>query len=124
MKGTYESSKKGNFEVVDDIGVPHHYCIGTRHVAHAADNYNGMLGDSSIRDGEKEGIVCEACKGKLSYDEHKQALLVKCSDDFEDKTNEDLRNELQEYLVDIKEEAEKSGYSGFAFIFNKDYTRR
>lgn len=99
------------FEVVDTIGVPHPYCIGAKHVAHASDNYSGILGDQAIQNGEENGIYCEICKGKLRYDEHKQALLIACDAESPNA----VKDQLQEYLKSIVEMCEDDGYVGFAF---------
>jgi hypothetical protein len=114
MKGTYGKSSDSNFEVTDTIGVPHPYCIGPKHVGYAADRFGGILNEDAIRSAESAGAKCCTCKGKLSYDQHEQALLVTCKKDFQtDKTAE---KELHAYLLSIKDEATKHGYAGFAFV--------
>ncbi|MFA5401259.1 MAG: hypothetical protein WC359_12500 [Dehalococcoidia bacterium] len=114
FKGTYPESANGNYKVVDTIGVPHPYCIGSKLVAFAADRHNGILGEAAIEDAERHGIHCEICKEKmgkpLSYAEHKQALVIESKVEIDPTPNE-----LKEYLLSIKEEAEKNGYVGFAF---------
>jgi hypothetical protein len=108
--------KTKRFRVIDTIGVPHSYCIGTRHVAHASDNFGGMLSADAIRDGDTKGIYCDICRTLqretgakiLSYDEHKQALLVECGDEN--------KKMLGNYLKRIAKQAEHDGYEGFAFI--------
>jgi hypothetical protein len=103
------------FYVKDTIGVPHPYCIGSRHVAHASDHFHGMLSAEAIRSGEKKGIFCDICKGKLSYDEHKQALLIAVNAEGELK---DVPG-LQEYLLSIQDMTERDGYAGWSFIKEK-----
>jgi len=67
-----------------------------------------MLGEHAILEAEKQGATCGICKGKLEYNEHKQALVVKC------KTED--RKLLKEYLLRIKDMAIADGYVGFAFM--------
>lgn len=111
--------KTDKFRIIDTIGVPHPYCITPKHVAIASDEFMGMLGEPAINRAEEKGIHCDICKkverktGKpcLSYEEHKQALLVEVNDKRELK---DIP-ELQPYLLSIKNLAEKDGFVGFAF---------
>ncbi len=118
----YGKSKEGNFEVVDTIGVPHPYCITPKHVAVASDKFSGMLGDEAIRGAEEEGAICDICKklnrkngnNILSYDEHKTALLVNCKKELNDN-----KEEINQYLLSIKEMAIKDNFEGFAF--KKDF---
>lgn len=105
------------FRIKDTIGVPHPYCIGPKHVAHAADHFRGRLGDDAIRDAEKKGITkCQVKGCNLSYDEHEKALLVEVNSD------EDLNilgapdGPLHKYLLSIKDRCEADGFAGFAFI--------
>lgn len=116
----YPSTEK--FKVVDTIGVPHPYCIGSKHVAHASDHFFGMLGREAIIDAEKHGAVCDICRkiGRkdglpiLSYDEHKQALLI----EVRDRRGLNEIPELREYLLSIKEQTERDGFEGWAFKQN------
>lgn len=101
------------FRVIDTIGVPHPYCIGTKHVVHASDKFMGMLGKEAIEDGEKHGIYCNICKGKLKYADHKQALLIEC--------DKDDNITLQEYLKSIVELAESDNFAGFSFIKSSSF---
>jgi hypothetical protein len=109
----YGISGNGNFYVIDTIGVPHPYCIGPRHVGHAAHRFGGVLGDAAIRSAEMTGIHCDICKGKLSYDQHQQALLVAC------KVEANNNEELHAYLLKCKPLAEADQYAGFAFMRDK-----
>lgn len=106
----YPKTKK--FRIKDTIGVPHPYCITPKHVGFAADNFGGMLDKDAIIQAEKHGAKCGICKGKLSYEEHKQALLVEVKDKRELKEIP----ELKDYLLSIREQAVKDGFKGFAFI--------
>ena len=106
----YMVSAQGNFKVVDTIGVPHPYMIGAKHVGYAADHHMGMLGKEAIIEGEKQGITCEMKGCALTYDEHKQAILIGCKAEI--KGND----ELLDYLLAIKELAENNGFAGFTFL--------
>ncbi len=113
----YGASAQGNFRVIDVIGVPHPYCIGARHVAHATDRFSGILGEAAIRSAEMAGIHCAICKGKLSYDQHEQAALVECKMSQDElKASPAFTEELQAYLLCNKAKAEADGYAGFAFV--------
>lgn len=98
------------FEAVDTIGVPHPYWITDKHVAHAADHFYGILGKEAIIGAERVGAVCDICKANgefLSFEQHKQALLIKCKK--EDK------EALHKYLLSIKDQAVADKFAGFAF---------
>jgi len=125
FKGKYGKSENKNFFVIDSVCVPHPYCIGTKLVAHASDNFSGMLGDAAIKSAEEKGIFCETCEAIkrkdssfkiLSYDEHKQALVVSCKKDI--KLDDVDKKEAHEYLLKCKPIAEKNGYVGFVFLDN------
>jgi hypothetical protein len=119
----YKESEKGNFRIIDSIGVPHPYCIGAKHVAFAADNFHGMLGEAAIEEGEKQNIFCEICKtanrkdGKtiLTYSQHEKALVVQCNKDI--NINE-YKEELTTYLKSIIDLATHEEFVGFAFKKN------
>jgi len=104
--------KTSKFKVIDTIPVPHPYCITPKHVVFASHNHCGILGELAITEGEKQGIFCGICKGKLSYKQHETALLVQVDDKRELK---DIPG-LKKYLMSIKDMCEKDGYAGFAFI--------
>lgn len=103
--------KTAQFEVVDTIGVPHPYCITPKHVGWAADHWGGVLGKEAVRDSEKNGARCGICKGELSCDEHKQALLIEVNDS---RALKDIP-ELKDYLLSIKAMTEADKYEGWAF---------
>lgn len=105
-------SKDNNFKVIDSIGVPHPYCISSKHLE---------LNDSiylDIEGAESKGAKCDIClklnskdgTNILSYKEHKQALLIECKKEIK------RSKELKDYLNKIKNKAEKKGFVGFAFI--------
>lgn len=112
---TYGKSEHGNYYVVGSIGTPHPYTIGAKHVAHAADRHGGQLNTHAIESGEKIGITCRYSGCKLSYAEHKQGLLVRCTRELADANGEAVA-ELREYLMKCKPMCEADGYEGFAFI--------
>ncbi|RKX65103.1 MAG: hypothetical protein DRP42_05340 [Tenericutes bacterium] len=104
--------KRGkNFWIVDEIPVPHPYCVGARHVGHASNNFGGMLSEECIKDGEKNGITCETRGCNLMYKEHEKALIVQI---FDKKNLDEV--ELQDYLKSIVKQAEDEGYVGFVFM--------
>lgn len=114
-KGEYGTSERGNFAVIDTIGVPHYYCITLKHLEKSTGIY------LDIEEAERWGAACNTCKqnarhgGKiLSYKEHGLALLVECAVDF--KGNEEVEKELRAWLLKIKDEAERNRYVGFAFV--------
>jgi hypothetical protein len=115
LRARYGESEHGNFFVKDTIGVPHPYCIGPKHVAHAADHFGGMLGKEAIRDAEKHGARCDICKGKLSYDAHETALLIACKAELKDESGT-ANPELHAFLLKCKPMCEADKYAGFAFV--------
>lgn len=126
IKGEYGQSPKGNFKVIDTIGVSHPYCITGKHVAWASEHFHGILGKEAIEDAEKNGgAVCDICKQAnrrerrriLSFAEHETALLVECAIDM--NTDIAAKEELQEYLLANKDLATANGYAGFAFMLKK-----
>ena len=110
LEKRYGKSRRGNFRVIDTIGVPHPYCVGARHVEIAADRFCGILGPDAIEEAERCGVTCRTCKGDLSYKEHETGLLVSFKKDL--KGNK----ELHAYLLDIRDKAVEDKYAGFAFI--------
>lgn len=98
------------FEVVDTIGVPHPFTIGSRHVAHAADHFMGCLGEEAIKDLEKKlgRPSCQATGCNLKYQEHEQALVVA----VKKKGDEDLKA----YLQSIVKQCEDDGFAGFVLL--------
>lgn len=103
--------KTDKFEVVDTIGVPHPYMIMPSHVAYASDYCGGMLNKQAIREAEDHKAKCGICKGELTYDEHKTALLIEVKD------NRELKEipELKDYLLSIKPMTETDKFEGWAF---------
>ena len=103
-----------HFRVKDTVGVPHPYCITPKHLALCE---SGILDEHSIKRAEEKGARCDICKGKLSFEEHKQALVVAVYDEHEVGLNE--IEGLGEYLESIKELTESEGYEGWCFIESK-----
>ena len=118
----YGISRNKNFEIIDTIGVPHPYCLTPKHVAHASDKFNGMLGKEAIASAEKEGIYCYTCREInrkfgdpiLKADQHEHSLLVACYKDMNESKK--LKNEMKVYLLSVKEMCEKDGYAGITFL--------
>lgn len=116
----YGASEHGNFTVIDTIGVPHPYCIGAKHVVHASDRFGGMLGEAAIESAEKHGIVCETCRGRLTFKQHESALLISCKVSLDDEQRKP-HSELHNFLTKCKPLCEADGFVGFAF---KDDSKR
>ena len=102
------------FKIVNTLGMPHPFMIGSKHVKYASNNHNGILGSKAIRAYEKKKGPSCCMKGcNLSYDEHKQVLLVEV--DSQEKLN-DVPG-LQEYLQECVTLFDKPDeYEGFSFI--------
>lgn len=113
LKGQYLRSE--NFEITDTIGVPHPYCITPKHVGVAADDFGGMLSEEAIRAAEKQGARCGQRGCLLDYDKHEQALIVSCRAPLKNSDGT-VNPELHRFLLDNKNECEKHGYAGFAFV--------
>ena len=127
FKGTYPKSENENFWVENSIGVPHPYCITPKHLEWS----NSMVLDvpgAEQRSREAhpgnpgKWAVCDICRklvnkrmqpGILTYEQHEQALVIGCKGELESP-------ELKAYLLAIKEEAEKNGYVGFAFVDRRE----
>lgn len=116
FKGRYGESENKNFKVIDSIPVPHPYCITHLHLKY---NEGMYLTAESIKKTEEKGAVCDICRKNvnsgnqakiLSYEDHKQALVLSCKKEM--KNN----GELKEYLLKIKDRAERNGYVGFVFM--------
>ena len=105
-----------HFEITDTIGVPHPYCITPKHVTEAADHWGGRLGEEAIKATErKHGRSCGMRGCNLDYEEHEQALVVSCRAPL--KGADGATNpELHQMLLANKDECEKNGYAGFAFV--------
>lgn len=105
------------FRVKDTVGIPHPYCITPKHIQFA----DMFLDEEAMRRAEEHGVRCDICVKRvrrnmqdrvLSFDEHKQALLV----EVDAEELKEVESELRTYLMGIKDKAEKDGFAGFAFI--------
>lgn len=110
IKTLFGASNRANFEVVDTIGVPHTYTIGSRHVKHASKHHNGLLGEETLK-----AVQCAHRGCRLSYKDHEKALLVECRAEMKDADGKAVP-ELHHYLLACKEKAEANGFVGFAFL--------
>lgn len=106
------------FRVKDTIGVPHPFCVTAPLITFVADNFMGILDKNSIEAFEKKKgrPVCGVRKCNLLYHEHETVLLIAIKSNKELK---ELEPELKEYLLSIKDMAEKDKFAGFAFIQEK-----
>lgn len=112
FKDKYGQSENGNFYFGDTISVPHPYCITPKHLEY---NDSMYLDGRTIRRAEEKGAKCGIKNCTLSYEEHKQALVVVCKEHFADKDNM-MVSELHHWLLSIKYDVEGDGYAGFAFV--------
>ncbi len=118
----YCHGKEGDykFESVTNVNFkPHPFTVGVRLVAHASDNFGGMLGKAAIEDyEEKHGSACaykdRNGKCKIPFAEHTsdKVAFLKVKSDKELKEI----NELRLFLVGCKEKATKENIDGFAFV--------
>ena len=109
---------------VENIFVPHPYCITPRHLT----GKSMYLNEETIRDAEKNNnAVCDICKKLVNagrqkkimfFDEHQRALTLF----IEVPDNEDLNAVpgLNEYLLKIKPVLLKFGVDGIAFEKTKE----
>jgi hypothetical protein len=95
------------FKVIDTVGVPHPYCITPKHLGRSM-----YLDGNAIRDAESRGAKCGVRGCKLSFDEHRQALLIEVNHPA-DQVN-DVPG-LHEYVESIKEMCVQDNFVGFAF---------
>lgn len=117
----YGTSKKHNFRIVSEVGVPHPYMVTEKHLEYNQDQM--YLGKEQIEEMEKEhGNMC-GFKCGMPWSEHKIALMVECTADIHTKTGK-MNRELQTYLKSIKDKTEKNGYAGFAFLDKREIKRQ
>jgi hypothetical protein len=104
--------------IKDTMGVPHPYCITPKHLA----DEDGMYLDGPrIERAEKRGARCDICKGKLSFKEHKQGLVVFFEGFHQPELNKRLSEGfdkvvpgLHAWLLAIKPLMERDQYDGLA----------
>lgn len=113
----FGTSEHGNYTITDTIGVPHPYCITPKHIEWAADHFSGLLSKDAIRDAEKKhGARCDICRGKLTFDQHEQALLVTCKAKLSGDDGK-ATPELHAYLLACKDKlTSDKEFAGFAFV--------
>lgn len=93
---------------------PHPYVVGPRHVAFASER-GGILSEHTIREAEKSGVKC-ACRGcNVPFEGHTSNKVC-----FLQATREIKNSEVRDLLLRHKDEAEKDGIDGFAFV-ESDY---
>ncbi len=101
--------KTEHFEAVDVMGVPHPYCLDAIHVRHAHDHFSGALSHAAIHDLEsKRGPKCGVKGCNLSFDEHEQAVAIRCT------VNDDIA--LKAYCESLVPLLQRDGFVGFIFI--------
>lgn len=101
--------KTEHFEVVDTMGVPHPFCITHHHIAFESESV--YLDGKRIKRYEKSIGNRPSCGMKgcnLMYDQHEQALAVRC------KTGD--KDLLKTYLESIVKQCEADGFAGFVLI--------
>jgi hypothetical protein len=107
----FGESAEGNFVPHDTLGHPHPYCITPRHLK----GDRMYLDKDAIREAEKKfGAKCGVKGCNLSYDEHKQILVLACKKD--PKEDEQAGKELHEYLLKIKSTLMNDDFEGVAFM--------
>ena len=117
----YGTSKKQNFRIVSEVGVPHPYMVTEKHLEYNQDQM--YLGKTQIEDMEKEhGNMC-GFNCNMPWSEHKIALMVECKVDIHTKTGK-MNRELQAFLKSIRDKTEKNGYAGFAFLDKREIKRQ
>ena len=91
------------------VTYPHPFMITAKHVARAADQYGGMLGEECLR-----GQGCGMRDCNLRYEEHKTEVALTI---VVPRGSRDLNAipGLHAYLLSIKEVATGLGIEGFAF---------
>lgn len=108
---------------IEDVILPHPYCITPKHLAYADSMY---LDAAAIKRAETRGAQCDICRqlvkrrqqsAVLAYSEHEsqKTLFIAVND------NRDLNaiDGLHDYLLQIKPVAESLGIQGFAFPMSK-----
>ena len=104
---------------VEDICLPHPYCITPKHLAYADSMY---LNETTIAGAETHGAKCDICRqlvkqGKqnevlpLSQHEKQKTLFI----EVVDNRNLNKVRGLHQYLLKIKPLAAAAGIQGFAF---------
>lgn len=100
-------------DVTDVNHDPHPFTIGPKHVAHAADNHGGRLGDATL-----EAVSCAVSGCNLSYTEHKSDKV--CFLQLQRNATNDEANTILKELVD---ELGEDFVDGFAFVETEEKYR-
>lgn len=108
------------FDTVTNVNFkPHPFTIGSQLVAHASDNWSGMLGKEAIEDYENiHGSACayrdENGRCRIPYAEHTsdRVAFLKVKSDKELKDNK----ELPKFLFACKPTFEKEKIDGVGFV--------
>lgn len=96
---------------LERVSMPHAYCITSRHVVEASDNFGGRLTERAIETIERKGGHCGMKGCRLPYSQHKSPLTLF----IKVPQNKDLNAVpgLHAYLLKVKELG--LGIEGFAF---------
>lgn len=85
---------------------PHPYTVGPKHVADAADNHGGMMGEATL-----QKIRCAHPKCTLPYEEHTADEVL-----FLQLTRDATEIEANEELLKIKDKLLELKVDGVAFV--------
>jgi hypothetical protein len=116
IRGTYVATQ--NFRITDTTMHPHPYCIDSKHVIEASENWGGLLDRDAIIAAENKGARCGIKRCNLSFAEHEEVLIVHCLIPYSDGNF--IVPELADMLRANKAEAENNRYTGFAFMMEGD----
>lgn len=119
LQKLFGESTKGNFFVVDTIGVPHPFMITNHHVAWASNHNGGILGMDAMEKAKALNRGCGICHEE--YSKHETAVLIGCKIDIKKKDGT-ANKELHKYLLKNKKNCEKEHLAGYAFIDRKGWS--
>jgi len=92
---------------------PHPFMIGPRHIKHASDKYNGMLGDETLKE-----IPCDMNGCNLSHDQHTSDKVL-----FLQLTKSISNKEAQKELGGITNILEENKIDGISLVETKEKFR-
>lgn len=104
-----------SLQKVENVSIPHPYCIGPKHVSIAADRFSGRLGAEAIETAERAGYGCQVPRCQLSHRDHETLKTLFIVLDKAPPSDLNKVPGLGAYLSTIKETAESLGIQGFAF---------
>ena len=116
LKNCLDETDQDLFKIYDVDRVnhkPHPFMIGPRHVAHAADNHSGMLGEKTL-----EAIPCAMPRCELSYHEHTSNLVV-----FLQLQRDGEAYEANEILGKLAPVLEENKIEGVVFVDTEEQFR-